>query len=140
MSWLIGATGLIGFLLWAMSKEVSLNYVFSGSQAVWSLALAAVPVVLLGYFAGMFFVWPFMRTFCSRINGSPLLIGDTVEILTGPDRGRIATVYETPIGQGGWQLARLDFGDERRANFKDIFETYQLLNKKANRVPVTDSD
>jgi hypothetical protein len=133
LSWVVGATGLIGFMLWALSEEVELKHPFSSSQATGLFALATIPIVLLGYFAGMFFVWPFIRPLCSRINGSPLNIGDTVEILMGPERGRIATVYETPSGQGGWQLARLNLGEERQAAFKDIFETYQLLKITANK-------
>jgi hypothetical protein len=56
-----------------------------------------------------------------------LKVGDKVKVLTGPLCGKIAIVYEVPLGQGGWSLARLELGHEQKEKFTDIFEQYSLL-------------
>lgn len=133
ISWIIGAAALIGSLLRVLSKEVPLKYVFADWVSAGLFALAAIPFALLGLFVGGFFAWPFVRPLCSRINGGPLRIGDAVVILCGPDRGRLAKVYETPTGQGGWQLACVTVEDEDAASENGIYETYQLLKTNANQ-------
>ena len=94
--------------------------------ALWLLA-AAIPTSNLGCFVGMLACWPWIRVICSRYNSAPLKIGDRVLILAGPQKGDMAEVYEITAGQGGWNLARLDIGPERRKKFTDIFEEYSLL-------------
>ncbi len=76
---------------------------------------------------GMFCFWPVVRPLCSRYNGAPFRVGDRVRILAGPRKGAVAEVYETPVGQGGWKLVRLDLGPERRATYGDLFEQYSVL-------------
>jgi len=78
----------------------------------------------------MFTCWPLIRVVCSRFNGAPLKIGDRVLILAGPHKGNTAEVYEITVGQGGWELARLDLGQERKERFRDIFEEYSVLKVK----------
>ena len=79
----------------------------------------------------MFACWPLIRVICSRYNGAPLKIGDTVMILSGPEKGKIAEVWEITVGQGGWELARLNLSEERSQKFQDIFEEYSLFKIKA---------
>jgi hypothetical protein len=57
-------------------------------------------------------------------------ISDQVLILTGPDKGKTVEVCEITVGQGGWELARLNLGEERSQKFRDIFEEYSLLKIK----------
>ena len=83
----------------------------------------------------MFTCWPLVRVICSRYNGAPLKTGDQVMILSGPQKGKIFEVYEITVGQGGWELARLDLGEERKEKFRDIFEEYSLLKIK-NRLQI----
>ena len=91
---------------------------------------ALIPTSLLGLFLGMFTCWPLIRVVCSRLNGAPLRPGDQVVILSGAHKGDIAEVYEITVGQGGWNLARLDLGPERKDQFTDIFEEYSLFKIK----------
>lgn len=86
-----------------------------------------IPSTLLGYFLGMFTFWSFVRKLCSKVNGGPLKVGDRVQILRGRFKGKICDVYDTPKGQGGWDLARIDLGAEMKNTFQDIFEQYALL-------------
>jgi hypothetical protein len=89
--------------------------------------LALTVTTLLGYFLGMFVCWPAVRIACTRYNAASLKSGDQVMILSGPQKGNIAEVYDITVGQGGWNLARLDLGQERKEKFRDIFEEYSLL-------------
>jgi hypothetical protein len=98
--------------------------------ALWLLA-ASIPATLLGCLGGMIACWPLVRIICSKVNGAPLEPGDQVTILSGPNKGIVAEVYEITRGQGGWELALLDLGPERENRFGDIFEEYSLL--KINR-------
>lgn len=96
----------------------------------WEVVLVLLVALLaasgLGFYLGMFTVWPLVRVFASWYNGAPLKPGDEVIVLAGPDKGFKARVYETPTGQGKWKLARLDFGEERAKRFRDIYEQYSL--------------
>jgi hypothetical protein len=91
------------------------------------VVMALVGTTGLGFYLGVFTCWPWMRRICSRLNGAPLKVGDRVEILSGPLRGTTASVYEILTCQGGWEIARLELGFERRAKFQDIFEEYSVL-------------
>ncbi len=86
-----------------------------------------VPATLLGYILGMFTVWPCIRKLCSKINGAPLQIGDRVQVLKGRYKGKVCEVYETPKGQGGRYLARIEMGVDLKSKYQDIFEQYSLL-------------
>lgn len=87
---------------------------------------------------GMLTCWPLVRVVCSRYNGAPLQVGDRVMILSGPQKGRIGEVYQITTGQGGWDLAKLDLGQEIGEIFMDIFEEYAVMkiNAKQNGAPV----
>jgi len=110
-----------------ISHGVSLCAVVSDWQTTPLLALALVPTTLLGYFIGMIACWPLLRVICSRQNGAPLRSGDRVMILSGPHKGGVAKVREIIVGQGGWELARLDLGQEGKESAADVFDEYSLL-------------
>jgi len=127
VSWFLGACGLDATIVVLLSKEVSVSSITSDWRASLFLVLALIPGTLLGYFAGMFTCWPFVRPICSRFNGAPFRVGDQVMILSGPLSGGSAEVEDITPGQGGWGVVWLDLGPERRRRFSNIFEQYSLL-------------
>jgi hypothetical protein len=128
VTWALGAAGLDGLIVILFGREVSLATILSDWQASLLLALALVLGAGLGYFAGMFTLWPLVRRTCSRLNGAPFTIGDRVMILCGPLKGNIAAVEDITPGQGGWGVVWLELGPERRLKFSNLFEQYSLLN------------
>ena len=130
ISWILGACVSNGAVIWLFSNKVSLFSAAADWQSMLCLLIALITSSLLGYFVGMFTWWPLIRVVCSRLNGAPLKTGDQVMILSGPQKGNTAEVYEITIGQGGWDLARLNLGHEHKTRFKDIYEAYSLLKIK----------
>lgn len=102
-SWGIGAAFLNGGVFSAIEDPIDLR-VFSHTSFTLCLLVSVVCFTLLGYVLGMFTVWPLMRRLCTRINGGPFRTGDHVLVLAGPYKGKIAFVFETCVGQGGWNL------------------------------------
>jgi hypothetical protein len=127
VSWILGACVLNAFVVASISQGMSLSAMISDWDTVSIFALAFIPLTLLGFFLGMFTCWPLIRVICSKYNGAPLKAGDQVIILSGPQKGKKVGVYQITVGQGGWELARLDLGHERNEKFTDIFEEYSLL-------------
>jgi hypothetical protein len=130
VTWVLGACVLNAFILGSISHGMSLAVMISDWQTMEIFTLAFIPATGLGFFLGMFTCWPMVRVICSRYNGAPLKVGDQVLILTGPDKGKIVEVWEITVGQGGWELARLNLSEERSQKFRDIFEEYSLLKIK----------
>src|SRR5262249_22240465 len=91
------------------------------------LLLAVFAATGFGFFLGMFTCWPWVRPICSKVNSAPLKIGDRVLVLSRRHRGATAQVYEITMGQGGWNLARLDLGPAYREKFSDIFKEYSVF-------------
>ena len=91
----------------------------------WYVILGA----LLGFFLAMFPGWFVIGPLCydrERKNGGPFKIGDTVQILSGPHRGRISRVYSA------WQgnTLRVELGASEKEEFRDIFSPDQLLREQ----------
>lgn len=115
-------------LLYGFGREVPLRDIAPDWQYMLYLLVLAVPAAtLLGALLGMFAFWPSVRVVCSRINGAPLKPGDQVLILSGAHKGTTAKVHEITLGQAGWELARLDLGEEYKGRCADIYEEYSLL-------------
>ena len=131
VSWTLGACALDVAVGMFILHGVSLESIVSDWSTILLLVLVLIPATALGYFLGMFTCWPLIRFLCSRYNAAPLKVGDQVVILSGSQKGSLAKVYEITVGQGGWNLARLDFGEESAKKFKDIFEEYSLLKIKS---------
>lgn len=102
VSWAVGACVLNTATVALILHGSSLSAIISGWQTILRLLLALIPTTILGYFLGMFTCWPLIRVICSKYNGAPLKAGDQVIILSGPQKGNIARVYEIIVGQGGW--------------------------------------
>ncbi len=136
ISWVVGACALDAFVLAQTAQAVPLSAIFAGWWTATLFVLALIPTTLLGFFLGMFTCWPVVRVTCSKYNAARLQVGDQVLILSGPDHGRTAPVYQIYRGQGGWQKVRLDLGPEAKEKYRDIFEFYSLL-KIASRGPTS---
>ena len=139
ISWVIGACVLNALMLTLLSNGVRLAEIASDSEGFLLLVLAVFATTLLGFCLGMLTCWPLVRSVCSKFNRDPLRIGDHVLILSGPHRGTAAEVYEIVTGQGGWDLARLNLGQEPIEKFTDIYEEYSVLKIKGERDPAPDS-
>jgi hypothetical protein len=92
--WIVGALVLDVVLLVCPVNGGRVTMIATDWQGVAYLLLALVATTGLGFCAGVFACWPWMRPLCSRFNGAPLKVGDRVEILTGPHRGTTTSVYE----------------------------------------------
>ena len=124
ISWLIGALVLkAAFALWLVFNG-------GGPHSIGWATLALVPLSLLGFFLGMFTVWPSVRNFCSEKNCPNLSVDDRVVVLRGSDQGTIATVYEITQGQGGQYVARVEMGQLKKSTCEDVIEYYSLLKIK----------
>ena len=88
----------------------------------WFVLLA----LLLGFFLAMFPGWFVIGSLYydrETKNGGPFKVGDRVQILCGPHKGRVSRVYST------WQgnTLRVELGAKEKEEFKDIFSPAQLL-------------
>ena len=102
-----------------------LFFVITDAFVTLCLIVSLVANVCLGMFGGMLLFWPFLRPLFSKINASSISIGDKVMVLSGPNKGMIGQVCEFVIGQGGWRLARIDFGVDL-GGIK-VFEIYSVF-------------
>jgi hypothetical protein len=134
ISWIIAAVGIDSLLISVISKQISFRWILSDALAFALFLLATISATLLGYFAGAFFVWPFARPLCTRINGGPFAPVDRVLVLAGPHRGLVATVHRKTTGQGGWKLAELTLPVKNTCTNSEIVEEYLLLKKCASRL------
>lgn len=131
VTWVLGACVLNAAIVFALTtSDTSQSAIVFDWQMISLLVWIIIPSTGLGFFLGMFTCWPLVRVVCSRYNGAPLKVGDRVIILSGSEKGKTAEVYEITIGQGKWELARLNLGQERQEKFRDIFEEYSLLKIK----------
>ena len=127
LSWAIGAAALETALLSARFGGLPLAAIASDWQGILLFLLALIATAVFGFFLAMFTFWPLIRVACGKFNGAPLKEGDLVLVLTGPNKGRTTQVREMTVGQGGWNLARLNLGEQNEIRRKDIFEEYSLL-------------
>ena len=88
----------------------------------WFVLLALLLGLFLAMFPGWFVIGPLFYGREMK-NGGPFKVGDTVQILSGSHKGRIARVYST------WQgnTLRVELGAKEKEEFKDIFSPAQLL-------------
>jgi len=102
-------------------------------------AIAIVFALTFGFFFGVLcFMDVYSRSspiydICVRINGGPFKVGDTVQILTGPHRGRVTQIY-SPWRESAF---RVRLGPEEEKECKDIFSSMGLLrNENTEPTPV----
>ena len=113
--------------------DVSMTTFSAWQPALWVLVVAVVSP-MLGYFAaillGVFIFGP-MYYSRGRINGAPFKERDVVQVLTGPHRGKITTVYAMWQGDS----VRVRLGEMESKTFKDVFQTTQLLREPQAEQP-----
>jgi hypothetical protein len=92
------------------------------------LAVIVALALLIGFGIAFVFSWlilsPLYRDRLQK-NGGPYQIGDLVEILHGPHRGKVVRVYS--LGQG--YSVSVELGDKEKESGKDIFAGTRLLLK-----------
>jgi hypothetical protein len=96
--------------------------------ALWSVGIFILGL-LLGYFVAILIGWPILGPIYydrELKNGGPFKVGDTVQILAGPHKGRIARVYSTWQGNS----VRVELGEEAAMRFEDIFQPIQILKEE----------
>jgi hypothetical protein len=144
------------FVLLLVGTPLGFTYVVAGLLAhvyaplseVWNLVrlvfyvtVALLLSFLMAVVAGSLLaaiIWPFLRplykAWCLK-NGAPFRVGDHVQILVGPYRGRVVRVY------GGWRddCVRVELGDKAGEKFKDIFDPIQLLREDVEPAAPPDS-
>ena len=84
--------------------------------------------LLLGYFGAALIGWPILGTMYYERelkNGGPFEVGNAVQILAGPHKGRITRVYSTWQGNS----VRVELGEEAKKTYKDVFSPTQLLRE-----------
>lgn len=98
-------------------------------QAVGFYLIVLIISPLLGYFgavlAGVFIFGP-MYYSRGLLNGAPFKEGDVVQILAGPHRGSVTTVYSCWQGDS----VRVRLGPKEEEEFKDVFQPTQLLREE----------
>lgn len=97
-------------------------------SALWSVGIFILGL-LLGYFVAILIGWPILGPIYydrELKNGGPFKVGDSVQILAGPHKGRIARVYSTWQGNS----VRVELGEEAKKRFEDIFQPTQLLKEE----------
>ena len=91
-------------------------------RLAWFVFLASLLGFFLALFPGWFVVGPLLYDREIK-NGGPFKIGDTVQVLSGPHRGRITRVYAT------WQhgALRVELGPKEKEEFTDVLAPVRLL-------------
>jgi len=122
--WFILVVSLTVFITFSTSNLI--DTAFNNWQSVLRLGaiffLAAIVGILIAFLLSWLLITPF---YSNRIkeNGGPFQVGDVVEILVKPHRGRIVSVYSLAQGYS----VRLDLGQKAKADFSDIFAGTKLL-------------
>jgi len=131
--WATPATGALVVLVLAVKEcQPSLVLLHNGQ---WVLSFLAIVIfspvfgfyatILLMFYAGPIFAWR------GQVNGGPFEVGDVVQVLAGPYRGKITTVYSS--WQGGSVRVRL--GAKEEESFKDVFGSVELLREDRSHEP-----
>jgi hypothetical protein len=85
--------------------------------------------VLGGFLVALLVGWPVLGAASYdrlRKNGGPFKVGDMVQILVGPHRGRVTRVYS--LWQG--DAVRVELGEKEKASYSDVFGGTKLLKER----------
>jgi hypothetical protein len=125
-AWL-GAGSVAATVFWVWACQPSWA-ALADWHVVLALVLGMVLAPVLGFFvavlAFVFLVVPIYQ-FRGALNGAPFKKGDRVQILIGPHRGTVTTVYSTSQGDS----VRVVLGQDEENKYKDIFLPTQLLRE-----------
>ena len=106
----------------------SLDLLTDWHSALWTVGVFILGL-LLGYFGAILIGWPILGPIYydrELKNGGPFKVGATVQILAGPNKGKITRVYSTWQGSS----VRVELGEEVKKTFEDIFQPTQLLKEE----------
>jgi hypothetical protein len=122
--------GAIGMMAWTAPVVFpALRSSFLGM--VWFLCLMIVAgllgLIVAGILGGMFFLGPLYHWRAAK-NGAPYQVGDTVLILAGAHRDRVARVYEVWSERG---QVRVELGEEERRAVTDVFSYVAVCRHSA---------
>lgn len=126
ISGVLGAYALDLALIMILMDVITLPAIVADRWFLLYSPIAFISSTLLGIIIGMAIFWPLVRVICSKINGAPLRPGDRVMILSGLYKNSVAVVSGKIKGQGGWELAILNFGSEQNGQ-TGVYEEYELL-------------
>lgn len=106
---------------------VLFNYSLDSSFAdiLGFLAITAL-ISLLGFM----FLWNLTRKICSKANGSPYQVNETVLIITGKDRNKSGVIRTIEKSQGGWPLLVLKINHYEEAKSQKVYEEYSVMRIK----------
>ena len=128
VTWVLGTLVLWILVMVSLHRDGVLPAALTTFSSALYLLIAYAALSGLGFYAAMFTVGWLVTWMCLRINGAPFAVGDQVILLTGPQAGKVATVYGHTRGQGGDLLPCVDLGPEERERYRDIFQDYTLLH------------
>jgi hypothetical protein len=102
------------------------RYVFAHPLQGGLAIVAGMLAFAAAWFAALLLGWPLFgpQLYHQGLkNGGPFQVGDLVQVLSGPNAGRIGRVYAL------WQqeTVRVELGSDAEARYADIFSAYQLL-------------
>jgi hypothetical protein len=125
------AVGIAGVVLAVVACEPSRS-AFQDWRYCLLFVVAVLVAPVLSFFVSLplavIFVSP-IYSLAARMNGAPFRIGDSVRILSGPYRDRIARVYEI------WEprdQVRLDLDADARKKVTDVFSYTQVCREVAH--------
>ena len=118
--------GAVSVAVWFLCSQVSppLRELTNWRVALGFIALCIAVImfallfalVLSAIFVGPVYQWQ------ARMNGGPFRVGDTVRVIAGPEKGRVAKIYQ--LSQAA--SFRIDLGEDARARLTDIYAGYQV--------------
>lgn len=91
--------------------------------AVLSVLIAAV----LGFVLAIFPGWMIVGNIVAKVQGAPFQKGDSVCVLKGLHKNKIATVYEIWAQRG---QVRVDLGSELKEKVQDVFSHVEICRVK----------
>ena len=133
--WIIGTLALwIPVSLLFLESGV-FDVIFTHPKVLFAVVLSYATTSGLGFFAGSFSFFWLVIGLARRVNGAPHEVGESVLVLSGPFSGRVSTIYNTSIGQGGQPIQRVDLGAEAKENYSDTFDEWSLLRLSPRPTP-----
>jgi hypothetical protein len=124
----LGGIPLLVAINAARTTEVGLTSLADWRVALWTVGVLGLGL-LLGFFVAVLLGCVVLSPIYSareRENGGPFEVGDTVQILAGPHKGRVARVYSKWQGNS----VRVELGAREKAEFSDIFAPTKLLKEE----------
>jgi hypothetical protein len=111
------------FAVTVISCIIPLN--FEVINIVGFFAITAL-VTLFGFMG----FWNLTRKTCSKANGAPYQVNETVLIITGTDRNKFGLIRSIEKSQGGWPLLVLEIDHQDKEKSQRTCEEYSVMRIK----------